>query len=202
MSKLEHLPSFDAGNETQVSALFPSRYVAGIAETAIGAIDNLMADMEPGRNPDPHFIAVGWDSEKPSIQVAKLTALEMTPALASTIGMRIQQSILEHRRKGSETLAVGLVYCRQMDPPKVPSPIHTLERRIEGAEKGEFICIEVIWQDGRAVLMSDLRAMGWHDATACFAESKAPYFDAIAPALCPPAYGEAIMMQFGGSPDA
>lgn len=202
-SKLSHLKpvaleaiTLESGESHYCGAIFPHET---LRDAVVVAAKGSQANV-PSLNPDdtlpPVGFLLGWQ-DKPTVEILRIDPKDTKYALSRhNLAKAIQQKVLAFRRIGRESYGFALVYSA-----RITFRQSEIIATIETPEPTECVCIEIVWQDDRRFLVSEVvrpkdgapHLSGWHLYER---EDRGTLWHEVGPVLAPMAFAEAILLGF------
>lgn len=195
-SKLSHLKPADFETFASIRPLFPHDAIADVASVCAKGAPHEVAKLNPDEQLPPVGFLLGW-GEKPTVDILHIEKKDTKDALARhNLAKAIQQKVLAFRRAGRESYGFALVYSA-----KITFKQSEIIATIETPEPTECVCIEVVWQDDRRFLVSEVirpgdsapHLGGWHLYEP---GDRGSLWHEVGPVLSPIAFAEAILLGF------
>lgn len=195
-SKLSHLTSISLEHPDECATFFPHHTLASAAVVAAKGSESNVKALNPDESMPPVAFLLGWNT-RPTVDIMSIKPEEAKDAITRhNLAKAIQQRILSFRRAGRESHGFVLVYSA-----KITFRQSEIIATIETPEPTECVCIEVVWQDDRRFIVSEVvrpkdgapHLNGWHLYDH---RSRGTLWHEVGPALAPMAFAEAILLGF------
>lgn len=195
-SKLSHIQKACLNTPESCGDLFPHHTIASAAVVAAKGSESNVKALNPDDSLPPVAFLLGWDT-RPTVDILNIDPKDAQDAIARhNLAKAAQQKIISFRRGGRESYGFALVYSA-----KITFRQSEIIATIETPEPTEVVCIEVVWQDDRRFLVSEVvrpgdsapHLNGWHLYDH---KSRGTLWHEVGPVLAPMAFAEAILLGF------
>lgn len=195
-SKLSHLKSVPLYTPESCDDLFPHHTLASTACAAAHGSENNVKALNPDDSLPPVVFLLGWDT-RPTVDILNIDPKDTKDALARhNLTKALQQKVLSFRRADRESYGLAIVYSA-----RITFRQSEIIATIKTPEPTECVCIEVVWQDDRRFLVSEIvrpkdgapHLNGWHLYER---EDRGTLWHEVGPVLAPMAFAEAILLGF------